>query len=563
MTRGSTGGKHAGIGAARMSGVVLALLVGVPVASAQEDPTSLTTKARFTDHNGTVLPLGGVFNEYLEKDTTGDGDGTTDLLGTETTNKHGISQVIPSQTQVDEEKDGALEFFGHLSAEGDWGKVRAGGNNPMLGAYSFKWPSVGSVTVPVGTDKIVTLPSPGNVSTTGRAFSISQPIDFMHTYYGNAGKFGAVKRPFVQVRYDPVNGDNSSAFYFPKDWPGDPNPMGVDFININDKSWSSWDVIMHEYGHHLMWHNGMMAGVGGDHAFGTDNIPALGAKTGSQLAWNEGSATTLGLLAVVDGKIGDRFTLDGKGLAKEDTDARYHDNGQGFWVDWETMDASWGMDRGEGEGDELSVGRALWDLYDDTPGDAFAGGGKDTVSLGADGLWNAMKGNKTFGEAWSDISKGKTPKERAEFGEILTANNIAHAPKKVGGGPGPSDPGIIIDTTPELSWEIQNNGNSDFYQVLVFEGIGDVISLEPVWDSEPREDGADMIEVAIELALGDYSWMVLNSPAWTEGPGFDLTDPVSWYWSRAETFTLIPTPGGLVLLGLGVVAAIRRRARTA
>lgn len=266
--------------------------------------------------------------------------------------------------------------------------------------------------------------------------------------------------------------------------------------------------------------------------------------------------------------------------------------------------------RGEGEGDELPVQRVLWDLYDPTgeahTGNHFTGfrraGRSDKANFGVADTWqhalkgpenapNSVTGNQSFMAAWDDITAylgtnagkagvglaaGDTKAQAVtRVGEILEEHTIAAMPTF-----GTTDLGNPLallaattnDTTPRLSWTEQNAGLTDIYRLLVFKSDW---SLQ--WDSGNLIDNTiDAISnflfdvpAADALPNGQYFWAVLTNPDLRQladlrdddigGGVLNQADWYKYYWSGANAFIVVPTPGGVVVLAAFALGMTRRR----
>jgi hypothetical protein len=111
-----------------------------------------------------------------------------------------------------------------------------------------------------------------------------------------------------------------------------------------------WDVLEHEYAHHVARWRGLDDSHGGPHS-GSDNLGATDKYAGIRLAWTEGWATFFAISA--------QAALGTAALGIPNVgDSLYTDTGGGNWgYDLET-------ERGLGEDNEISVQVALWDLFD-------------------------------------------------------------------------------------------------------------------------------------------------------------------------------------------------------
>lgn len=267
--------------------------------------------------------------------------------------------------------------------------------------------------------------------------------------------------------------------------------------------------------------------------------------------------------------------------------------------------------RGEGEGDELPVQRVLWDMYDPTgeahvPGNEFAGfrrvGRSDKANFGAAATWqqalkgpenapNSAAGNQSFMAAWDDVTAylgtnaGKAAmglaagdsKNQAvtRMGEILEEHTIAALPTF---GTTDITNAVAIaatatnDTTPRLTWTEQAAGRTDIYRLLVFKS-----DWSMQWDSGNLIDNTiDAISsfffdvpAADALANGLYYWAVLTNPDLRQladlrdddigGGVLNQADWYKYYWSGANAFVVVPTPGGVVVFAAFALGMTRRR----
>ena len=135
-------------------------------------------------------------------------------------------------------------------------------------------------------------------------------------------------------------------------------------------AWASWDVIGHEYGHHVQRTKGITANPGGTHYINHNNIddqmtynnyPIETAKNrGLKLAWGEGWPTFLSTIAQ------STFPTDIQNINTVG-DTRYTTY-QGFWYELDTYDAiTTGSPRTyKGDADEIAVQSILYKLYSPT-----------------------------------------------------------------------------------------------------------------------------------------------------------------------------------------------------
>lgn len=144
----------------------------------------------------------------------------------------------------------------------------------------------------VANDEVVLNWSADMTSVTGQAIQIAQAAIFASKYY--CEMFNIYYPTAVEIIYPYL--DSDGCFYQSgKIHITDPNLKNGDF-----RSYNSWDVIMHEYGHHVqrMENYNFSASVGGSHNFvyalkdnKDANGNAYGKDKGSKLAWSESIAT--------------------------------------------------------------------------------------------------------------------------------------------------------------------------------------------------------------------------------------------------------------------------------
>lgn len=546
----------------------------------------------WTDRLGNAHPVGyawtdGFYNTLLSSNNSGGPAGFMSSTGV---------SVYTGSALV-----GNLDFFGTIySSYGvggvEWFRIRDAGGT----TYSQRWPTTGfyTTTGPGGDNFSFHV---DNNTYQNASYGIGQALMFADLYAGN--RLGA-SAPFFTVGYDPT----LTGSFYNKNGPA----AGNSYLQIDRHDWASWDVIMHEFGHHVAVWNNIDTSPGGSHAFGVDSIrgngtpdyPALGSDAGTRLAWSEAYATYFGLSAVRSGNLAAAIP----GLPHDEYDDWYDDydapgtraqNYQhlNFGVNAERPrlllgGAGGGSNAGDfmdgvrrGEGDEYSVLLAMWDYYDAT-NEAHNGSDvyhertrrwcADRVNYGDVDAWNrvitANGGAKTFRDYWTNITadvgtaagrakiSGLATVQKDEavaaLGESLEAAGIANVPVSPDGDTAP-----LNTRRPTFTFQEQNNSNSDFFRVLVFSlDWTTLVYGSPVINDE--DFGLSLIDhtPTVDLPLGTFWWVALNSPAMATLAQIDQNNErYAMYWSGARRFTLIPAPGSLALLAFGVVLAARRR----
>lgn len=157
----------------------------------------------------------------------------------------------------------------------------------------------------------------------------------------------------------------------------------------SDLEYFDWDVIMHEYGHHVSYDMGIINSPWGNHTSSENNADARNNKSqGIRLAWAEAWPTIFGELAqqyYSNYFIGLRAVADG---AYTDVNVPYYVPPIDYIYNQVTESL--------GEACERSIMAVLWDLYDDDS----ATEPDDTIALGYQGWWDVTTGSgaTTFSE---------------------------------------------------------------------------------------------------------------------------------------------------------------------
>jgi len=559
----------------------LAALMFTVVTTESSAQTTVTVDYRWIDRAGAnAHPLRNVNIEFFEDD----GIFGTEAMGTFTTDSNGI---VTAASNVTDLLDDTLEVFNLARLEiTNVASVRSS----HAAADPLK------LRVPTGNGFFLATEGAGappnafgpvsfaNTNNTIRGLSVLQLVDHMHDYFSGA-PFNATLPPITIVFQN--NTDAAS--------------MGGNRMNLGDRAWHDSDVVFHEYGHHVQEHNNLTGpSLGLAHAFGQDNIGALnggnnyGSLNGSRLAWQEAGATFLGMLAVHDGNLNggipnlpaaDRdlnyhdFTRNDNGAFVNNTDLRFSVNvetrsvtvNNGMTVRQGGMNSTVNF-TGAGEGDELSVVRAMWDFHDNTA-ENYANQ-RDFTAFSAKEMFDLMVGNETFRDHWLDVGAAARANEAhvglaagapdaevmARLGATLEEYNIASTPLSSG---------IFKTRMPLFRWMEQNNDNSIFHRLLIYSDdwtqlIFDSMRLAAATVGDVA-GALDLLSFTLPMAdrldLGRYNYVVLNDPVLTSVADLDA-GRFNWYWSGSRSFTVVPEPSSVVLvtLGLGgVLWAARRR----
>lgn len=309
-------------------------------------------------------------------------------------------------------------------------------------------------------------------------------------------------------------------------------------MNVGVGDWADWDVIHHEYGHVLADNNNLDGSSFGDeHGFGQDLIGKYGKPKGTKFAWQEGIATYLGLSAQDAGNL--RTVIPN--LPNDLGDEFYDD-----LIDVNLHVGIEGRNQGSpnvGEGDEASVMRILWDIYDtDTENNYFYDDEySDKWNLGDKDVFDLMKGNATLRDFWFDVVDKHTPnfRRRSELGEIFEEYSVSNVLTN------PLDDAVLTEGKITFKFNEQNSKHSDMFKVLVFD-----TTFTTIVDQSPILNDAFMWTSNIDFMTGDYHWVTLNNSVLDVGIDFKKS-----YWSGSYEFSVvpIPEPGTIFLLITGLM----------
>ena len=475
-----------------------ALLTGMLIAGiAGADLVTMNVTVRFTDTDDVLHPAQGIRVQFWDNDGSFQSfsESFDDLLGSAQTDSNGVASLTVEN--VDPDESGTIDLFVRVPTISDAAKVR---KLSLTNPYTLWFQTGGQdIAGPVfDLEKIVGSPS----SDRRRAVHVHQAIQFAHDYVTSA--LGAMVPVELPVRYDDQLVSSGA---------------GDSGMSIRYTAFDEWDVVQHEYGHVVGHNNDFHANpVSESHTFGQDNIGSLGAAKGTRIAWDEGVATYMSLSVQKSGDLNGVFGNLPAGYGDE----FYNTGGGNTAVSIE--DASGSIGQAAGEGDELSVMRIMWDLYDDD-NESYGGGRADRFALGDATVFNLMKGNYTLHALWKDAvaQHATTYERRAELGEIFQEYNVSAIPS------GPADGTNFDATQVEFSFEEQNSNHSDQFRIVVFNhSFQYIVEESPILDSTMTQWVSDT-----KFLASQFYWVVLNESVADAGADDPLTD---FYWSGANGF---------------------------
>lgn len=378
-------------------------------------------------------PLRHVMVEIYDKEPIG-----STLLATTYTDDEGkYSYTFKNPDGFWDFEDGGYDIFL---------RIYAGTNNAMVQNSSgdkYYYESLVSENVTTGTTLIKSL-TVSMLTDLGKAFQISQAILTARDYAGlMMGK--SPENVVVQYPY-------GSSCYYTRSKKRITITGNSPSSSTSPNSYASWDVLMHEYGHHIQYQMGIINSPGGNHSSLQNNADARGNKDeGIRLAWSEAWPTIFGLMAqqYYSEYLSDIVTVG---------DSCYTAyNGLNYNVESTTICL--------GEACEQSIMAVLWDLYDNENDN------NDTISLGHTKYWEATTGNqrKTFSDFISDFYD-TSPYCIDDIGANLSYYKMATTK------PSLSNPSTVSQTIPpKFSWVAQG-GSSKFpnnsFVLVVYNSAG-------------------------------------------------------------------------------------------
>ena len=243
---------------------------------------------------------------------------------------------------------------------------------------------------------------------------------------------------------------------------------GVSDIQEGLYSYEAWDVIMHEYGHHIEFLlNIMMDPYVDIHYSYVNHADDMGTEKGTRLAWGESWNTVFGLMA--QDYLISKNKLDNNIKTVGDEYYTSYKSTQGTNIELYAQR--------KGEACEQSIMGVLWDLYDSN------NEGKDEITLTHQEYWDlttvawtyrfSARANR-FYELYSD-----EPEKIKAFAEILTYYKMA-----------PSCPtlhnsaDVSVTLAPSLSWTAEGGSteypNNSFDIVVYDTSYNEIIRVENI-----------------------------------------------------------------------------------
>lgn len=300
--------------------------LAAPAAQAVPGPTVVSGKVTYQDKAGTVHPSRRTFVELRDADGSAEGTSVDSGLTSATGAYH-----LSASTKRPDGTPRRLFVRSHARAAG-YHVYEPGGTRVYR---------LGSTPVQAtGAAQTVNLKPVGLNSNHNGAYAIADALTSGRNF---AASVAWGKVPDVRVSF-----------------PEQASTYRANRINLAAADRFDWDVILHEYGHHLAQKLQVAPSVGGRHSLFTNLSATHGKTRGVQLAWSEGVATWLAITAQ------QQQNVAALGIPRAG-DTRYDDPEKNYAADL----ASGAGGTAKGEDDEAAVARTLWQVENNA---AFAVG---------------------------------------------------------------------------------------------------------------------------------------------------------------------------------------------
>ena len=281
-------------------------------------------------------------------------------------------------------------------------KVYPGGENAIVktgvgGTYVYKSSTKSNVTPGANVNINWTVDMTSDL---GRAIQVSQAINVATKYVKQMSGSYITQ---ITVYYPHVE-SNSGCFYN-----GSIYICGSSAVSGRPASYASWDVVMHEYGHHVQRAFKITQSPGGSHSFTQNLADSRGSKDlGIRLAWGESYPSVFGAMA-------QQYYISSLQNIVTVGDAQYTSY-NGAYLDYETPSAY------KGEACEASVIGVLWDLYDNTSSEPH-----DAISFTPQAYWDLITGSgaKTLSDFSNYFNKNSSGSQAFAFGSLLSYHGVS------------------------------------------------------------------------------------------------------------------------------------------
>lgn len=428
----------------------------------------------FTDVNGGTHPVRFATVQIFDQEAAP----PDELVATTQTDNNGFYTV----TVDDNDGDGTgRDIYVVVQTNGDTLQVEDYGANENLATGQI-WeldslPAL--IDVVDNTTQTINVTATNNVASPQNvAFEAYESVNYLSRYLQQLGEPSPAK---VTIRYPrPAGG---AAYNSANSW-----------IRLPQVQIHHWDVMHHEYGHHLQKLYSTANNPGGPHQSCNDDCAAQGSKDlGTRIAWAESWPTFFGSMAQ------NEMGLATLGIP-EVGDVNYTANGLNYSLEAEADGCN------NGEACERALMRVLWDLYDNVNDDQDQG-----VALGAQVLWDMIKDNQphTFSAFWNALISGRTEAEKAAYGRILGRYGVAVQMTAPPDGQAYNGGGA-----PTFQWNVPVNcdsGGNTRYSVKFFNnGVTSLIYEAPWQNATSFTPSNDQLNQIFVGPAGNVRWYVAS-----------------------------------------------------
>ncbi|MCI0333452.1 MAG: Ig-like domain-containing protein [Planctomycetes bacterium] len=338
--------------------------------------------------------------------------------------------------------------------------------------------------------------------------------------------------------------------------------------------WNDWDTIIHEYGHAVQQQMGFFPFALGQILINW--IPGVGAvalahsieentrithpnrtrEVNNQLAFSEGFANFYSMVAQAE-DTGTPTGVRAVGAVGTSGDNKLYTFSVNRGLPNQTGAGVVG--RSNGEDEELTVMRVLWDLHDpNNATDQTEDTGWDTIAHAFQGVIDKIldRGGSnqiayTLSDMWRNVTAGQNPTTKLSYGAVFQLNNVSPVldSMRINGVPST----IWRDDTdpiPEFVWIIPSGRPNtplvaqllNEFRIHFFNSDGSQELLAPI--TVPAPAGSNMVSWTPTQVQWDIITLVSEQKRWfVEGSLLTGTYRTGWYWSSEFTFDVLNNPG--------------------
>ncbi|MBT3234369.1 MAG: hypothetical protein HN353_00290 [Bdellovibrionales bacterium] len=217
---------------------------------------------------------------------------------------------------------------------------------------------------------------------------------------------GVVHASKKKLAYGNTSGQRYMRVFFPT---GDNEYISsTKHINISNADALDWDIVLHEYGHHIADMNRIKLAPG-VHWTDVNLTRTHGKDLGNQIALSEGFASFFSIAA-----------------QKAENTRVLGVSGAGDLI-WNQRSDQFGLEQNHtplkvshmGEDNEVAVARILWDVMDGASDDL------EIISEGDTSVYKKLSGGNNLSDYWNRLIKGKPLKKKLDYARIFITHGVA------------------------------------------------------------------------------------------------------------------------------------------